>query len=393
MSGHARKPNHLPEPRGPYVPGATDIMLDYSIDGVFLRVYYPTNVGKDDEDNYRKWIPWISDPSYADGIASTLLLPPILINTYMWWTGNPHIPVVYGERIRKTHKMKCVILSHGLGGSRCLYSMICCELASQGYIVFALEHRDKSAIHTYYYQNKEHAKQDSRTCVRYKRVHLNKDHFTKRNKQVNLRSKECCKVLDLILGVNAGNVPHNVLDDVRYCEKRESNFKLSDLIGCLDVDNVIMMGHSFGGASALLTLARRPELRLGVLLDPWMFSIKDDKLYEQIKQPLIFINTQTFHISSNTEAMSRYMTNNNREMYTILHTTHENQTDSVILAGSWLNWFMKKLDPQMALRINNSLIMKFTSTHIGYPEDVTEHEDLINEQSRNIEKGLTKPWV
>ncbi|XP_044758121.1 platelet-activating factor acetylhydrolase-like [Coccinella septempunctata] len=390
-----RKPNHLPAARGPFVPGAADVMLDYSIDGVLMRVYYPTDASKNDNDNHRKWIPWIPDSDYLDGIASVLMLLPVVVKGLIWWSGNIHVPVLFGERIRKPkgEKMKCIILSHGLGGSRFLYSLICYELASQGFIVFAIEHRDKSGPYTYYYQNEEHAKNDCRTSIRYKRIPLDGGHFETRKKQVHLRSDECTKVLDFILGLNAGDVPHNVMDDV-MCRQRLSNFKLSDLVGHLDVENIIMMGHSFGGATALLTLSRRKELKYGVLLDPWMFSIKDEKLDEKVNQPLLFVNTQTFHVSANTEAMSRYMTDpQKREMYTILHTTHENQSDSVLLIGYWLNWFMKKLNPYMALRINNSLILKFLSIHVGHPSEATEHEDLINEQSRNIEKGLTKPWV
>ncbi|XP_045476465.1 platelet-activating factor acetylhydrolase-like [Harmonia axyridis] len=389
-----RKPNHLPVAKGIYVPGATDVMLDYSIDGVFMRIYYPTDA-KVDQDNHKKWIPWIPDANYLEGIASVLMLLPVVVKGLIWWSGNIHIPVLFGEKIRKPNgeKMKCIILSHGLGGSRFLYSLICYELASHGFVVFAIEHRDKSAAYTYYYQDEQHAKNDYRSNIRYKRVPLSRGHFEKRNKQVHQRSDECVKVLDFILGVNAGNVPHNVLDDV-MCKERECNFKLSDLVGQLDVENIIMMGHSFGGATALLTLSRRKELRYGVLLDPWMFSIKNEKLDQKVDQPLLFVNTQTFHVSSNTEAMSRYMTDPlKREMYTILHTTHENQSDSVLLIGYWLNWFMKKLDPFMALRINNSLILKFLNVHVGYPSDAAQHEDLINEQSKNIDKGLTKPWI
>lgn len=66
-------------------------------------------------------------------------------------------------------------------------------------------------------------------------------------------------MLDFILNLNAGIVPHNILDDV--LGQRKHNFKLSDLVGCLDIDNIIMMGHSFGGATALLTLSRRKELK------------------------------------------------------------------------------------------------------------------------------------
>ncbi|KAK9888149.1 hypothetical protein WA026_000418 [Henosepilachna vigintioctopunctata] len=392
MWGSRRKPNHLPFSRGPYAPGAMDVMLDYSKDGVFMRMYYPTNAVKDDENNYKKWIPWVADSSYIEGIANVLMLLPVVVRGLMWWSGNTYIPVLYGEKIRKDKKMKCVILSHGLGGTRFLYTNVCCELASQGFIVFALEHRDKSAANTYFYENEEHAKSNIRSFVRFKRVPLSKGHFETRNKQVNLRSSDCGRVLDFIFGLNAGNIPHNVLDDVR-CKRENCDFSLLDLSGCLDVDNIIMMGHSFGGASALLTLSRRHELKLGVLLDPWMFSIKNDNLSEKVKQPLLFINTQTFHVSSNTEAMSKYLTGNHREMYTILHTTHETQSDTVLLIGYWLNWFMKKLDPQTGLRINNSLILRFTNTHIGYPENITEEEDLIKKEEKNIEKGLTKPWL
>lgn len=100
------------------------------------------------QENHRKWIPWVADPEYYSGIASVLMLLPVVVRGLMWWSGNIHVPVLFGERLRKTNgeKIKCIILSHGLGGSRFLYSTICYELASQGFIVFALEHRSVSFL-------------------------------------------------------------------------------------------------------------------------------------------------------------------------------------------------------------------------------------------------------
>ena len=46
-------------------------------------------------------------------------------------------------------KMPLVVFSHGLGGSRAVYSTILSEMASQGYFVAAVEHKDGSAAVTF----------------------------------------------------------------------------------------------------------------------------------------------------------------------------------------------------------------------------------------------------
>ena len=48
----------------------------------------------------------------------------------------------------KFQKFPCVVFSHGLGGSRCVYSSFCLELASYGYIVAAVEHRSVAVTMT-----------------------------------------------------------------------------------------------------------------------------------------------------------------------------------------------------------------------------------------------------
>lgn len=56
--------------------------------------------------------------------------------------GNVYIPALYGEELHKSgNKYKCIVMSHGMGGDRFLYSKICIDLASYGFIVAALEHK------------------------------------------------------------------------------------------------------------------------------------------------------------------------------------------------------------------------------------------------------------
>ena len=62
------------------------------------------------------------------------------------------VPATYGARIISSEtmpKIPVLIFSHGLGGTKQCYSTVCCELASQGFIVGAVEHRDGSASFSY----------------------------------------------------------------------------------------------------------------------------------------------------------------------------------------------------------------------------------------------------
>ncbi|KAF2883062.1 hypothetical protein ILUMI_23108 [Ignelater luminosus] len=386
-------PPHLPEAKGPYLPGCMDIMLEYSITGTFTRLYYPTKM-KTEQPSHSRWIPWFADDNYLDGIAKAIRVYPGAVRFVSWLYSahNMQIPSIYGEKVNTDKKLKCIVFSHGFAGNRFLYSVICNELASRGYLVAVIEHRDQTACFTYYYKSKEDAALDIRTPVYVRKIQIGQGHYELRNEQVNQRANECSKLLDFLINLNNGIIPHNVLDDVKT--GKEINFKLEDLVGHLDLDNLMIAGHSFGAASALLTLSKRKELKLGILLDPWMFPIKSENgILENTTQPLLFVNTQTFHIGSNVTAMEKFLTNEHRQMYTILHTTHENQTDSVLVLGYWLNWFMKKLNPYVALQINNGLILRFLKQHTGHDENIDDCEAFLHEQDNNIESGLTKPWI
>lgn len=51
-----------------------------------------------------------------------------------------------------------------------------------------------------------------------------------------------------------------------------------------------------------------------------MFPVKEEKLDEILNdKPLIFINTQTFHIRMNVKGMETLLNTDRKEMYTILY--------------------------------------------------------------------------
>jgi len=385
-------PSHLPEAKGPFVPGCMDVMLEYSPTGLFMRLYYPTKV-KQEEIDQTKWPTWFPDENYLIGMAKAIFIMPFMLRFARWWysASNIRIPALFGEKVNTDNKLKCLMFSPGYASNRYLYSVACTELASRGYLVVTIEHKDGSACYTYYYKSKADAQTDTRAHIGVKLIKFGEGHYEERNKQAYQRTDECSRLLDFLIDLNNGTVPYNVLDDVK--SNHNINFKLEDLVGQIDLESLTMAGHSFGGATCLLTMSNRKEIKQGILLDPWMFPLKAESHLENITQPLLFVNTQTFHIQPSVNIMAKYLTSDKREMFTILHTTHESQTDTVVVLGYWLNWFMKKINPCVALRINNALMLQFLKKHTGHGESIEDCELYLQEEHGNIVSGLTKPWA
>ena len=47
--------------------------------------------------------------------------------------------------------------------------------------------------------------------------------------------------------------------------------------GAMNLDNCYLMGHSFGGATVLLTASKDDRFKAVVAIDPWMFPVKEHK--------------------------------------------------------------------------------------------------------------------
>ena len=54
----------------------------------------------------------------------------------------------------------------------------------------------------------------------------------------------------------------------------------------------VCLGHSFGGATTLLTLSKDSRFKVGIVLDGWLFPLRDDEdVAKSAKQPVLFVNT------------------------------------------------------------------------------------------------------
>lgn len=97
-----------------------------------------------------------------------------------------------------------------------------------------------------------------------------------------------------------------------------------------------------------------------------MFPLKSEA-FLNIQQPVLFINTHTFHIRPNLNLIRKYLCSKGiRQIYTLKNTTHESPTDTPFIYGYWLDWLMlNKMEAETALNLHSSLTIKFLRDTIG----------------------------
>ena len=106
-------------------------------------------------------------------------------------------------------KLEVVVFSHGLLGNRFMYSMICQEIASQGYLVAAIEHRDNSASLSF--EIDMHGKETPVEYIKHpvaKAGEFHEESFVFRNKQVEKRTSELRYACEVIKKLNQQGMPN-----------------------------------------------------------------------------------------------------------------------------------------------------------------------------------------
>ncbi|GKY92893.1 hypothetical protein MPSEU_000258300 [Mayamaea pseudoterrestris] len=268
-------PLKLPAIHGPYRVGVADLFLpvkagdpcnsggeDAIPSHVSVRLLYPTM----DESN--GGIPYLNPALAKVYCLQTMVFgAPSMLKKCGWFL---HYWRLIRVPIRKnaalltgdSTKLPVIIYSHGLGGSSEMYTYQTMSLASQGYLVLSINHSDGSApammLHDGSVRLYDHnvaklwSSQDYSTYVR------------RRRGQADYRAREFLAAVEAFLALDAR-------DNVDLVK---AGLSVRDR---LDKSNVVFMGHSFGGATALVAATRRPNIVRGVVAhEPAVDWMTDD---------------------------------------------------------------------------------------------------------------------
>lgn len=249
--------------------------------------------------------PWLF--KYLDGIYMNVVQNGPLVRDFVKASDEDGAP----------RRMIPIIFCHGLTCSRTSYSGLCRDFASHGYFVISLDHYDGSC----YYTRKKNGDEKF-----WSSMHDPKDR--------ELRDKQ--------LEVRVSEVVH-LIDEMHQTDYLQEVCGFEPSVG-LDLDHLILGGHSFGAATALAVSQQDERVKAMFGLDDWIWclveGIRDGKF--TLTQPQFHLVTQGFPpivedwFDYNTvDELKRLTLNSSRprqsELILFKHTNHYHQCDGIVI--------------------------------------------------------------
>lgn len=332
-----------------------------------------------------------------------------------------------------------IMFSHGLGGSRTMYSTLCGEFASYGFIVCAVEHRDGSAprtlvLHTEHGYGSRKEREERGDVDHW---HEENEHdydvvdymFPQdnpmdsgpnnpkgvdtelRQAQIDLRMaelEEAFKVLRIIASGDGRQITDRNLRRKGF--KGASSFGLEGVNweawkGRVKLDHVTACGHSFGAATVVDMLRGRnrfPYISQGIIYDIWGAGTRppsEEHPDHRVQVPLLAINSEAFtYWPTNFEKVDALVKEAQAGpmpapswLMTVRGTIHISQSDFVLLYPHLCSLLMKAVaSPRRALDINVNASLEFFKQVM--PSDLTggfrafDNENLLESEISPLER-------
>ena len=348
----------LPAPSGPYPVGAGDFewvrkpapaARPHGPAGVFCRIYYPGAPHPPPLEakepprpaSSGKKLPWLPSSSYGHGYALYMFgaaSPPspsapsplediplrptlagaassalrhamlLAFGSLFSWFGAADTAASHALELAPRPYLQpfpVLVFSHGLAGMRTTYSGLCSDLASHGFVVLALEHRDGSACNTHLSEGSSVRPECAHTArggwLPYHKPRPDAaDPFEERLRRGQLawRVGEAAMALDLAALLEAGSPPENAAPG---CDRLADALSFK---GRIDLSRPLVAGHSMGGVTAFACARADPRYKGVVCLDPfWMPLSPEDYDPPAHNTPLLIINADGFAWEKQTQCV------------------------------------------------------------------------------------------
>lgn len=206
---------------------------------------------------------------------------------------DPHSPGS-SSSIQAATKWPFVIFSHGLGGSRTGYSHYCTQLASDGYVVLAMEHHDGSGVYATVRSSTADSSQQGSAIlyiepdeVEYSTEVVDESTLAMplRLDQLAVRREEIYNAVaafrQFVESPRSKHGLYGIGDDERICTSPLQSWETWENAVRLE-DNIFIAGHSFGGSTLLSILSNPPPtspsgdgfnplpITKAIAMDPWL---------------------------------------------------------------------------------------------------------------------------
>eukprot|EP00271_Cylindrocystis_brebissonii_P011959 TRINITY_DN29998_c0_g1_i1.p1 TRINITY_DN29998_c0_g1~~TRINITY_DN29998_c0_g1_i1.p1 ORF type:complete len:435 (+),score=65.96 TRINITY_DN29998_c0_g1_i1:22-1305(+) len=362
----------LPLPLGPFhvafadfelrrSPGETVEKVEGEVHPPLVRFYYPTDqvLGRTTPTAHRYWLP---DIQYAFGYSAKAMPPLTPMSTYRCWlAAGVTYPIINtnaiiqatvaspllkrppsstdeaGEPKEGQHKWPVVLFSHGLWTMRTAYSTFCCDLASHGYVVVAVEHGDGSAC-----MARSTLPDGTVRWMQHDPLHLEMGEVSNsvRIRQLDHRVLELKSILRLLDRLSAGDIPVSANAITGPPALRPSSF-----VGALDMSHVGMAGHSFGGITSVLMGEREERVKCVMVLDGWWTPLIEEGYSGAAGgRPLLLVDNSDFTGIRLENARAQFLATakaagRTLRMIVIQGSKHQDQCDLPLM----MPWIAKKM--------------------------------------------------
>ncbi|WKK67133.1 chlorophyllase/cutinase-like alpha/beta fold protein [Lutimonas zeaxanthinifaciens] len=375
----------LPEPTGTYIVGTKDIHLELDRDEVItvdpsdkrnlmIKAWYPSTENGAEKDPY-------VDKAGRNGFAQKYGLPVSFLNyldkvdTHVF----RNVPIADGS-------FPVLIFSHGYNSKANGYYALLSEIASQGYVVFALNHTYEStgtsfpdgaeAYFDYAYADK----------IQKDTWHLMEPVIESFKSDLSFENRHSI--------VQKGLRDYFVKDmverwarDIIDVDKKLDNWNNSGFFkGSLDVSKVGVFGHSRGGGAAGHSLLMESRIKAGINLDGVQWGKIVDTTFQK---PFLFLSADwpAEHENLNQHA---YINKSSSVFYEgiISQTGHSNFMDIPLMVP--LNSLSQagNIDPLYGLEISNKVVTYFFDKHLKNRElDMGELSSKYEELDITVYKG------